>query len=246
MSVVHLKRPLAHHIIIVSYIVTPLVNLLLVSLTLGIPLGAAAGRVLAGYGPLVTAWMVTAPIAGACLYLLNRASWYIFLAHAGVILVASVVTLGPRWLGDVSVIPRLSQALFLVGNVARIAFVAYVLQRDFRAPYLHILKRRFRGERRFRVRVPIGIDGEAWWTGELSVGGCFVEQGTPTRGVAERVQVFLECGDVDIQCEGEVMRSVPGGLGVRFVGLTHQDRRALRLMLSHEIFAREKRPRADR
>jgi hypothetical protein len=234
---VHLKRPLPHHLIIVSYIATPLVNLLLVSLSLGIPLGAAAGRVLAGYGPLVTGWMVTAPIAGACLYLLNRASWYIFLAHACIILAASVVTLGLRWLGDVSAIPRLSQALFLLGNVARIAFVAYVLQRDFRAPYLHILKRSFRGERRFVVRVPIGIDGETWWTGELSVGGCFVEQGTPTRSVGERVQVLLACGTVDVQGEGEVMRSVPGGLGVRFMGLTHEDRRALRRMLSREVFS---------
>jgi hypothetical protein len=234
---VHLKRPLPHHLIIVSYIATPLVNLLLVSLSLGIPLGAAAGRVLAGYGPLVAGWMVTAPIAGACLYLLNRASWYIFLAHAGIILAASVVTLGLRWLGDVSAIPRLSQTLFLLGNVARIAFVAYVLQRDFRAPYLHILKHSFRGERRFLVRVPIGIDGETWWTDELSVGGCFLEQRTPSRSVGERVQVFLECGAADVQAEAEVMRSVPGGLGVRFMGLTREDRRALRRMLSKEVFA---------
>jgi hypothetical protein len=239
MRSVRLKRPLSHHFIIVSYIATPIINLLLVSLSLGIPLGAAASRVLAGYGPLVAAWLATAPVAGACLYLLNRASWYIFLVHAGIILAGAVMTLGLHWLGDVSAIPRLSQAVFLAGNVMRIAFVGYVLQKDFRAPYFHILQRSFRATRRLSVTVSIILDGEACQTEDLSAGGCFVARPAPKRGAGERLGVRLDCGVAELRCEGQVMRSSPDGLGVRFIRLSRRDRLALRLMIARRMVRRQ-------
>lgn len=242
-SGMRLKRPLAHHVIIVSYIATPLINLLLVSLSLGIPPGAAAGRVVAGYGPLVAAWMATAPIAGACLYLLNRASWYIFLVHAGTILVGAVMTLGLRWLGDVSAIPRLSQAVFLAGNVIRIAFVGYVLQKDFRAPYFHVLQRSFRAARRIPLAVPIILDGEPCRTEDLSAAGCFVGRPAPRRGAGERLGVRLDWGTAELRCGGQVMRSSSEGLGVRFIGLARRDRLALRLMLAGRMVQRRQAKR---
>jgi hypothetical protein len=238
MSVVQLKRPLPHHFIIAAYIATPLVNLLMVSVSLGVPLGAAASRVLAGYGPLVALWLVTAPVAGACLYLLNRISWYVFLAHALIILAGSVATLGLRWLGDASAIPQASRAVFILGNVMRIAFVGYVLQKDFRAPYFQILQRRFRGTRRLAVRVPITLDGREWMTEDLSTGGCFVARPAPARAAGERVDVALDCGSSTLRCEGQVMRSTAAGLGVRFIGLPRRERRALRLMLSRWVVRR--------
>ena len=233
-----IKRPLPHHFIIVSYIATPLMNLLLLSLSLGVPLDVAAGRVLVGYGPLVAAWLATAPVAGACLYLLNRASWYIFLAHAGVILAGAVMTLSLHWLGDVSAIPRLSQVVFLAGNVIRIAFVGYVLQKDFRAPYFHILQRSFRAARRLSMTVPIILDGEACRTEDLSTTGCFVARPAPERGAGERVGVRLDCGVAELRCTGQVMRSSPDGLGVRFIRLSRRDRLAVRLMLARQMVRR--------
>jgi hypothetical protein len=238
MRSLRVKRPLPHHFIIVSYIATPLINVVLVSLSLGIPLGAAAGRVLVGYGPIVAAWLATAPVAGACLYLLNRASWYIFLVHAGVILAGTVTTLGLHSLGDMSAIPRLSQVVFLAGNVTRIAFVGYVLQKDFRAPYFHILQHGFRATRRFSVIVPIILDGETFRTEDLSVGGCFVAPPAPDRGAGERLGVRLDCGVAELRCVGQVMHRSPEGLGVRFIGLSRQDRLALRRMLARRMVRR--------
>jgi hypothetical protein len=236
--VVQMKRPLPHHFIIITYIATPLINLLMVALSMRISLGAAASRVLAGYGPLVAVWLVTAPIAGACLYLLNRISWYVFLVHAVIILAGSVVTLGLRLLGDASAIPQLSRAVFILGNVMRIAFVGYVLQKDFRAPYFQILQRSFRGARRMPVRMPIVLDGEAFVTGDLSSGGCFVGGAVPLRAVGDRLVVRLDCGALTLRCIGQVMRSTAGGLGVRFVGLTSRERRALRLLLARRLVRR--------
>jgi len=238
-SVVRLKRPLPHHLIIITYIATPLINLLMVSLTMGIPLGVAAGRVIAGYGPLVAAWLITAPIAGVCLYLLNRISWYVFLVHALIILVGSVLTLGLRLLGDASAIPRLSRTVFLLGNVMRIGFVGYVLQKDFRAPYFQILHRSFRWKRRLAVRVPITLDGGEWMTEDLSVGGCFVACPAPPRAAGDRVHVRLDCGGRPLRCAGQVMRSSADGLGVRFIGLSYRERHALRLALARWLVRRQ-------
>jgi hypothetical protein len=237
-----MKRPFPHHLMIATYIATPAIDLVVMSLALAIPLGAAASRLLSGYGPLVAAWMVTAPAAGACLYLLNRASWYIFLAHAALMLAASVVTFGVRGLGDISSVPRLSHDVFLVGNVIRLAFVGYVLQKDFRAPYFHILQRRFRGARRLAVRVPVTVDGEPCVTEDVSAAGCFVARPVPPRSVGEWVAVRLDCGGIEVKCAGQVMRSLPSGLGVRFVGLSRAERRALRLLLARQLVSRRAAP----
>ena len=233
-----MKRPLPHHVIIATYIATPVIDLAVMSLALAIPLGAAAGRLMSGYGPLVAAWMVTAPAAGACLYLLNRASWYVFLAHAGIMVAASAVTFGVRGLGDISSIPRLSHDVFLAGNVIRLAFVGYVLQKDFRAPYFHILHRSFRGARRVAVQVPVILGGEACLTEDVSVAGCFVAGPRSKRSVGERVAVQLDCGGTEVRCAGQVMRSLPSGLGVRFLGLSRHQRRALRLLLARQLVPR--------
>jgi len=231
------KRPIPHYIIIWSYIATPVIDLVLMSLALGIPLGAAARRLLYGYGPLVAAWMVTAPLAGASLYLLNRASWYIFLGHAAIILAATVLTFALHGLGDVSSIPRLSRDAFLAGNVIRIAFVGYVLQRDFRAPYFHILKHSFRGARRLALRVPVMVNGEVWFTGDLSADGCFVARPASNARVGEPVAIRLDLGGVGVRCAGQVMRRTAEGIGVRFIGRSRGERRALRLALARQVTA---------
>jgi PilZ domain len=237
-----MKRPFPHHLVIATYIATPAIDLVVMSLALAIPMGAAASRLLSGYGPLVAAWMITAPAAGACLYLLNRASWYIFLAHAGIMLAASAVTFGVRGLGDISSIPRLSQDMFLAGNVIRLAFVGYVLQKDFRAPYFHILQRRFRGARRLALRIPVMLDGQACMTEDVSAAGCFVGRPVPPRGVGKWVAVQMDCGGTEVKCKGQVMRSLPSGLGVRFVGLSRAERRALRLLLARQLVSRRAAP----
>jgi hypothetical protein len=227
-----LKRPLPHHFLIASYIATPVVNVVLISIFLRVPLPGAAERILAGYGPVVAAWLATAPVAGAFLYLLRRASWYVFLVHACIIIAGSVLSLGLHIFGDVSIIPRAPQAVFLAGNVLRILFVGYVLQKDFRAPYLQILKRSFRSSRRLPIRRPILIDGEACRTGDLSSGGCYVAQAGARRRVGERLRVRLEGRDGAVECAGQIMRSAETGFGIRFSGLTRRDRRALRLMMA--------------
>ena len=242
MPAAQVKRPLPHHFLIASYIITPLVNLLLVAAFLRLPLPSAAERILAGYGPLIAAWLATAPVAGAFLYLLKRVSWYVFLAHACIIIAGSLATLGFHFLGDSSVIPRAPQALFLAGNVLRMGFVGYVVQKDFRSPYLQILGRSFRSGRRVLIRRPILVDGEILWTTDLSTGGCFVDLPGTERGVGERLRIRLDWAGVELDCAGEIMRRTGAGIGVRFTNLSLHDRRALRLMLAKE----KAEPRADK
>lgn len=229
------KRPVAHHLIISTYIATPLIDLLMMTVALGIPLTAAADRLFTGYGPLVTAWMVTAPLAGACLYFLNRVSWYVFLAHAGIILAATALTFALRGLGNLSSVPRLSRDVFLAGNVIRMAFVAYVLQRDFRAPYFRVLKSSFRGAKRLPLRLPILVNSQLCRTGDLSAAGCFVALPEAAPRVGDRVEVRLDYGGAGVKCMGQVMRATPEGVGVRFLGLSRRERRALRRSLARRM-----------
>jgi hypothetical protein len=229
---VRVKRPLAHHFLIASYIATPLVNLLVVSVFLRLPLPDAAGRIVAGYGPVVAVWLATAPLAGGLLYLLRRISWYVFLAHAGIILAGSVVTLGFHLLGDLSVIPRVPQALFLAGNVLRMCFVGYVLQRDFRSPYLQVISRKFRSRRRRTISQPVLFEGEILWATDISAGGCFVVLSATSRQVGERIRLRLDWAGEALDCAGQIMRRTPRGLGVRFVELSWRDRRALHRMMA--------------
>lgn len=229
--VVQVKRPAAHHLIIVSYVATPFVNVLILAVFLRIPLPQVLQRISLGYGPLAAAWLLTAPLAGVSLYLLNRFSWYAFLAHASLIIVDSILVLAFRPLSRFGTIPAAPLLLFLAGNILRMIFVGYVLQKNFRAPYFQILSRSFRETQRIPIRHQIFLDDAFVPITDLSPGGCFVSAPDIAKKAGERVGVRFDCDGVSVRCTGAIVRKTPLGFGVRFLGLSFAGKRAVRRML---------------
>jgi hypothetical protein len=236
--VVQIKRPAAHHLIIASYVATPFVNVLLLMVLLRLALPQVLQRISLGYGPLATVWLLTAPLAGASLYLLNRFSWYAFLAHASLIIVDSFLVLAFRPLASFASITGAPLLLFLAGNVLRMLFVGYVLQKNFRAPYLQILSRSFRETLRVPIRHQILLDGVSLTTSDLSPGGCFVPEPLIERRVGDRLGIRFECDGTTVRCAGAIVRTTPEGFGVRFAGLSFSAKRAVRRMLRNRYALR--------
>jgi len=69
-----LKRPWLHHVIIICYIGAPFVNVLLLVVFLRVTLATVFANLVAGYGPLATVWLFTAPLVGVSLYFVKRFS----------------------------------------------------------------------------------------------------------------------------------------------------------------------------
>lgn len=61
-----------------------------------------------------------------------------------------------------------------MGNTALVAIIAYVLQRDFRSPYLQVLSRAFREHTRVAIRHELTVAGHVVVTTDFSADGCFV------------------------------------------------------------------------
>ena len=227
------KRPAIHYLIVAGYVLSPVVNVLLVALFVDAPLGTILRGLPRAYGWLIFGWLVTAPLVGLGLLLLRRISWYAFLLHGTVVIADFVVrTLVRPALLQTQ--PPLHTALLVGGNVALVAVIAYVLQRGFRAPYLQVLGRAFREHTRAPIRRELTLSGHPCVTSDFSAGGCFVSSVPTALGeprVGDRLAVAFGLYRLEVACEGEVMRTEAGGIGVRFVGLGAVTRRALRAVV---------------
>jgi hypothetical protein len=225
------KRPWFHHPLIIGYILAPLVNILGLRLFLGVPVAVAVSRLFEGYGILATAWLVTAPIVGISLYFVSRFSWYLFLGHSGLVLLDFVVKWATRPAYYFGTVPGIQNILIGIGNVALVVCLAYVLQRDFRSPYFQILPRGWRERRRTPVRHPVDLDGESRVITDLSPSGCFVVAPAVTRAVGSRVRLAFPGHGPRIDCQGDIMRTTEEGYGIRFVGLSAEEKRGIGRLL---------------
>ena len=235
-----LKRPWLHHVIIICYIAAPIANLLLLRVFLGVPFRTIFANLSAGYGALATIWLYTAPIVGISLYFVKRFSWYVFLGHSGLIIADYVYKWASRPAYYLHSVQGFHNILLLTGNVALVAIVAYIIQKDFRSPYLQVLNRSWREQKRIPIYHRVSIDGQPRTMNDLSTGGCFVLEPGSTRPAGSRVQISFQSTTLTIECAGEVMRVTGTGLGLRFIRLPWSKRRDVARLLRERFVLRHK------
>jgi len=233
-----LKRPWIHHVIIICYIAAPFANILLVKAFLGVSFATIFSNLLNGYGILATVWLVTAPIVGVSLYFVKRFSWYVFLGHSGLILADFVYKWATRPAYYLRTVPGTHNILLLAGNIALVAIVAYIIQKDFRAPYFQILNRTWRERTRIPVYHAVAIDGESRIMSDLSDGGCFVSWPGALGAPGSRVMLSFQSNTLNIECAGEVMRVTDKGIGIRFLHLPRAKRRDIRWLIRNRFSLR--------
>ncbi|HET6487336.1 MAG TPA: PilZ domain-containing protein [Spirochaetia bacterium] len=235
-----LKRPWLHHVIIICYIVAPLVNILGVKLFVGAPFGVIFARLFEGYGVLATIWLITAPIVGVSLYFVQRFSWYVFLGHSAIILADFVYKWTAHPAFYLRTVPGVHNILLLAGNIALVAGVGYVIQKDFRAPYFQVLNRTWRERVRIPIYHPVTIDGTERIMSDLSDGGCFVTWDCPECAAGHRVALSFRSQSLNIECQGEIMRITRKGIGIRFIRLPLEKKRDIRRLIRNRYSLRHK------
>ena len=234
------KRPWLHHLIIIAYIAAPFVNIVLVKLFLGVPFSVIFARLFEGYGVLATVWLVTAPLVGISLYFVARWSWYVFIGHSSLILLDFIIKWASRPSYYLRTVPGVHNILILAGNLALVALVAYIIQKDFRSPYLQVLNRTWREHKRIAIHHSITLDGAPRAVSDLSTTGCFVVEPDTVRTLGSRVRLSFPGDTLRIDCMGEIMRATPDGYGIRFAGLPFGKRRDIARMLRKRFALRHK------
>ena len=235
-----IKRPWLHHVIIICYIGAPFANILLLKAFLHVSFRTIFVNLAAGYGILATLWLLTAPIVGVSLYFVTRFSWYVFLGHSGIILVDYIVKWATRPAYYLRTVPGFHNILLFTGNIALVAIVAYIIQRDFRAPYLQVLNRHWRERKRIPIYHTIALDGQSRIMNDLSTGGCFVLEECLDRKPGGKVKLHFLSNTLDIECMGEIMRVTGTGLGIRFMHMAPAKRRDIARMLKNRFALRQK------
>jgi hypothetical protein len=225
------RRPWLHHVIIFGYILAPFANILLMRLFLNVPLRVILSGLFAAYGVLATVWLVTAPVVGISLYFVSRFSWYLMLGHSSLILLDFVVKWAWRPAYYLRTVPGVQNLLLLGGNVALVVFIAFILQRDFRAPYFQVFRRGWRERKRVPMNLPVKLEGMARIVSDLSTSGCFVVEKGTNRVPGCRVRLSMTGHALKFDCMGEVMRTTGEGLGIRFHDLTAEEKRDISWML---------------
>ena len=234
------RRPWLHHVIIIGYIAAPFVNILLMRLFLNVPFRVILSGLFAAYGVLAMVWLVTAPIVGISLYFVSRFSWYLMLGHSSLILLDFVIKWVSRPAYYLKTVPGLQNLLILGGNIALVVFVAFIIQRDFRAPYFQVLGRGWRERKRVPLSYPVGLGNLSRIASDLSTSGCFVVDQGENRLPGSRVRISLPVNASRIDCTGEVMSATREGLGIRFLDLTTDEKRTIgRMVKKHSALDRK-------
>lgn len=212
-----IKRPTVHYFIIFGYVIAPLLNLLVYSKQYSLSLSALLQNFFTIFSPLSGLLILTEPLVGLGLFFVHRFSWYAFVIHSTLLIADGILKLIQG--GNVY------QWSILGGSIVWIAIIAYVLQKDFRAPYFQALPRTWREKRRVPIHHYIWLAGEQKEIGDFSASGCFVNDPQLQLRLGERVPVRLnlENKDIDFTCDGEVVRITDAGLGIRFVDVPRRD-----------------------
>ena len=235
-----LKRPWLHHLIIICYIGAPFVNILLLRAFLNVPFRTIFTNLAAGYGVLATVWLFTAPIVGISLYFVKRFSWYVFLGHSSIILLDFIIKWATRPAYYLRTVPGFHNIILLAGNIALVAIVSYIIQRDFRAPYFQVLNRSWRERTRIPIYHTVMLDGQSRMMNDLSSGGCFVLESGFERRPGSKVKLSFQSHSLTVECMGEVMRVTGAGLGIRFMRLPAAKKRDIRRLLKNRFALRQK------
>lgn len=233
-----IKRPPIHFVIIVAYILAPVVNIFALFVFTPLQLPEIFSGFFQWYGIPAGIWLITAPLVGVGLYFIHRISWYIFLAHSGLVLVDFIV----KWITRSSLYSLNAGSIHSLalfgGNIALILIVGYVIQKDFRAPYLQVLKRHWRESRRIPIHHHILLSGNKCDINDLSGTGCFVTTSVPAINLGDRLPVEMSLGNIKLQCRATVVRKDDAGYGLQFVGITRRLKREISVFLKNRFTLR--------
>jgi PilZ domain len=230
-----IKRPLIIYVIIAAYVAAPLVNAVQLQGFTGVSLGMIIQRMYRGYGPLASFWFLTAPLVGIGFYFVHAVSWYLFVGHSSLILADYALKWLTRpwyYLGSIG---SEYHVLMLIGNVLLVAAVAFVVRKNFRSPYFQALPRSWRERTRIAMHHVIVVNGQVRRTTDISATGCFVADPRSDLAVADHPTLRFESDTLTIECQGEVVRRVQGGYGVRFASLPGPERRDIKRMLKRRF-----------
>ncbi len=218
-----IKRPFAHYIIILGYVIAPAINILLYAQAYRITFSALVQNFFIIFGSFSGVLLIAEPLVGFSLFFIHRFSWYIFICHSVLLLSDNLYKLFKA--GGSGIYPW----SVLAGSAIWVAAIAYVLRKDFRAPYFQALPRSWREKRRVPIHHYIWFAGEEKEIADFSASGCFVSDATLDLRLGERVPVrlSLEKKDIDFSCDGEVVRITETGLGIRFVDVPRRDQKRL-------------------
>ena len=218
-----IKRPIAHYIIIGGYVFAPLLNILFYARSYHVPFTALVQNFFIIFGTFSGILLIAEPLVGLSLFFIHRFSWYIFVMHSSLILIDNFYKLFKA--GGTGIY----QWSVLAGSAAWIAVIAYVLRKDFRAPYFQAIPRSWREKRRVPIHHYIWLSGEQKEIGDFSASGCFVNDSKLGLRLGERVPIrlSLEKQSIDFSCEGEVVRITEAGLGIRFVDVPRREQKRL-------------------
>jgi hypothetical protein len=182
------------------------------------------------YSPVTAIWLLTAPLVAIGLYFVHRISWYIFLGHAGFLII-----------GDIAITimkPVLYNFMMLFGNLALVVIVGFIVQRNFRAPYFQALPRSWREKKRLPIEHVINLNGKPCKVTDLSETGCFVAGKEQMFEIGEGVYVHFNSESVEIKAGGEIARETEDGYGIRFVALTSKAKKDIKKMIKNRYALR--------
>jgi hypothetical protein len=232
------RRPIFHYVIIIVYIAAPVANILLVWLFSDATLGLIFNRLFTGYGYLATVWLVTAPLVGLSLFFVNKYTWYLFIAHSLLVL----ADYGYKWIGRpayyATTVGGGLNIILLTGNLALVAIVLYIIQKDFRSPYFQVLQRSFREQKRIAIRYFIKLDGVDYRITDLSTEGCFVSEPNIADSESDDYRFELSLDKRKIEGGARLMREIESGYGLMFVSLSRGGRSAISKFLRQRFALR--------
>ena len=233
-----IKRPLIIYIIIIAYVIAPFANIALLMIFGKIPLNIVIERLFKGYGVLASIWLLTAPFVGIGFYFIHKISWYVFLGHSLLILIDYVF----KWISRPSyywqTIGESHNLFMMAGNLVLVIAIGYILRKNFRSPYFQVLPRSWRESERIPINHWIIVNDQECKLTDISEGGCFVVRDNQELHLGERANLKFESDKLKIECEGQVMREIPNGYGMRFVALPLAKRRDIRNMLKKRFSLR--------
>jgi len=174
--------------------------------------------------------MITAPVVAVGLYFVHRVSWFIFLAHSAMLIIGGVVF--------TILNPALYNFLMLLGNLAMVIIIVFIVRRNFRAPYFQILPRSWREKKRLSIEHVIKLNDQEHKVTDLSETGCFVSGKDIEFNIGEGLHVNFECENVIIKTAGEVVRETDAGYGIRFLTLSKEAKQDIKRMLKNRYALR--------
>jgi len=219
------------HLIVLIYILAPVGNLIYLSAISQLPVVDIISRMFPTYGTLATIWLFTAPLVALLFYFIHRITWYTFLAHSSLVFVDFFMKL----LSAPEVYLNSRNSAYLIGstlgNVALIALIAYILQKDFRAPYFRALNKSFREHKRIAINHVILLDGKEFPVIDFSPIGCFVPGSFPALVGGSMHKLSFKTEKLVVDCDGRIVRIGDDGLGIQFLHMSGNKKNEIRKLI---------------